>query len=205
MTGRRAAQKEHRRSAMLASAAALFDRQGYTRTTFDEIAAGAGLGVATVYKYFNSKQGLVAALLKPSLEAMFQNAQRVVERPHADPAEAMVALLSAYRNVGGPNWASRELLRLTVYPGIGNEGSLTELVREADFDTQAQIHELLKRLRRAGRLNAQLPLKDAAAIVFALLNQHFAMYLSASHPSFAEIFRRLTRRVRLLFEDWRAR
>ncbi len=152
MSGRRAAQKARRRGTMLAAAARLFEKQGYAATTFDEIAAAADVGVATVYKYFNSKQGIVIALLEPDLRHMLARAQRVVERPHADPAQSMVALLSAYRNLGGRNWASRELLRLTVYPGIGNDGRLTELVREAESKTQAQIRGLLKTQRAAGKL-----------------------------------------------------
>jgi AcrR family transcriptional regulator len=202
MTGRRASQKEKRRTGMLASAARLFDEQGYAGTTFDQIAADAGVGVATVYKYFNSKQGIVIALLEPDLTRMLAQAQQIVESPYADPAESMVALLSVYRNVGGRNWASRELLRLTIFPGIGNEGVLTELVREAESKTQAQIHALLKALRDAGRLRRTLPLADATAVIFALLNQHFAMFLSDSGMSFAQVFRRLARCVRLVFADW---
>jgi AcrR family transcriptional regulator len=188
---------------MLAGAARLFEKQGYAATTFDEIAAEAGVGVATVYKYFNSKQGIVIALLEPDLRSMLARAQRVVERPHADPAKSMLALLSAYRNLGGRNWASRELLRLTVYPGIDNDGQLTDLVREAESKTQAQIRELLQTQRAAGRLKARLPLTDATAVIFALLNQHFAMYLAEPRLHFAEIYRRLARCVRLVFVDWR--
>ena len=202
MIGRRALQKERRRTDMLSSAAYLFERQGYACTTFDEIAARAGVGVATVYKYFNSKQGIVIALLEPDLKNMLARARRIVERPHADPAKSMVALLSVYRNLGGRDWAARELLRLTVFPGIGNEGLLTELIREAESQTRAQIHELLKIHRDASRLKRGLPLADATAVVFALLNQHFAMYLFDSNVSFAQIFRRLARCVHLVFVDW---
>jgi AcrR family transcriptional regulator len=203
MNGRRALQKAARRGEMLAGAARLFERQGYSATTFEEIASEAGVGVATVYKYFNSKQGIVVAILEPDLRNMLARAQRVVERPSADPAQSMLALLSAYRNLGGRNWASRELLRLTVYPGIGNEGLLTALVREAESRTQAQIHQLLMTQRAAGRLKPRLPLADATAVIFALLNQHFAMYLADSSLSFTEMFRRLARCVRLVFIDWR--
>ncbi len=203
MSGRRASQKAKRRAEMLAGAARLFEKHGYAATTFDEIAAEAGVGVATIYKYFNSKQGIVIALLEPDLRNMLARAQRVLQRPHADPAKSMVALLSAYRNLGGRNWASRELLRLTVYPGIGNDGRLTELVREAEAKTQAQIHELLKTQRAAGRLKARLQLADATAVIFALLNQHFALYLSDPGVRFSEIYRRLSRCVRLVFDDWR--
>lgn len=203
MSGRRASQKAKRRLAMLAGAARLFEKQGYAATTIDEIASAAGVGVATVYKYFTSKQGIVIALLEPDLRSMLARAQRVVEHPHSDPATSMVALLSAYRNLGGRNWASRELLRLTVYPGIGNEGRLTELVREAESKTQAQIRTLLKAQCAAGRLRRRLPLADATAVIFALLNQHFALFLSDPRPRFSEIFRRLARCVRLVFVDWR--
>ncbi|MEP6548863.1 MAG: TetR/AcrR family transcriptional regulator [Gammaproteobacteria bacterium] len=203
MSGRRASQKAWRRGEMLAAAARLFEKQGYAATTFDEIAAEAGVGVATVYKYFNSKQGIVIALLEPDLRHMLARAQRLVERPHSDPAKSMMALLSAYRNLGGRNWASRELLRLTVYPGMGNDGLLTELVQEAESKTQAQIRELLKNQRAAGRLKPRLPLADATAVVFALLNQHFAMYLSDPGLHFTQISRRLARCVRLVFVDWR--
>lgn len=203
MSGRRASQTAKRRAEMLAGAARLFEKHGYAATTFDEIAAEAGVGVATIYKYFNSKQGIVIALLEPDLRNMLARAQRVLQRPHADPAKSMVALLSAYRNLGGRNWASRELLRLTVYPSIGNAGRLTELVREAEAKTQAQIHELLKTQRAAGRLKARLQLADATAVIFALLNQHFALYLSDPGVRFSEIYRRLARCVRLVFDDWR--
>jgi AcrR family transcriptional regulator len=203
MTGRRELQKERRRAAILEAAARLFERQGYTATTFDEIAAAAKVGVATVYKYFQCKQGIVVALLQPGVSQVLARAQRVVDRPPADPAVAMVALLAAYRDLGGRDWASREILRLTVYPGIGNEGLLTDLIRDSDSQTQAQIHALLKSLRGAGRLKRGLRLADATAVIFALLNQHFSMYLADARLSFAEIFRRLARRVRLVFDDWR--
>lgn len=202
VTGRRESQKQLRRGAMLKAAAHLFDAQGYARTTFEEIAAEAGVGVATVYKYFESKQGIVTALLAPDLKSMVASAQRIVDGPLASPAESMVALLSAYRNLGGRNWARRELLQLTVFPGIGNEGLLTELVREAEFKAQAQIAALLNRFRKAGQLKRNLPLSDATAVIFALLNQHFGMYLSDPGMSFEQMFRRLARRVRLVFTDW---
>jgi AcrR family transcriptional regulator len=187
---------------MLEAAGRLFEAQGYARTTFEEIAAAAGVGVATVYKYFQSKQGIVKALLDPDLKNMLARAQRIIDGPLGGPAESMVALLSAYRNLGGHNWASRELLQLTIFPGLVNQGPLTEFVHELDSKAQAQIGSLLRKLRDSGRLRRDLPLKDATAVIFALLNQHYGMYLSESGLSFEKMFRRLKRRVRLVFEDW---
>ena len=202
--GRRELQKRQRREAMLGAARRLFERQGYARTTFEEIAVAAGVGVATVYKYFQCKDGIVVALLEPDLERILSAARKVIERLPADPARSMVRLLGAYAALGGGNWASRELLRLTVFPGLDNEGPLTRFVRTADAATQAQIAELLRRQQAAGRLHPRLPIADATAVIFALLNQHFGMFLFQGKMTYRRMFAQLSRRVRLVFADWSA-
>lgn len=204
MTGRREHQKQKRRTAMLRAAGQLFEKQGYDRTTFEEIAAEAGVGVATVYKYFNSKQGLVVALLEPDLQRILSSAQKVIDRLPADPAKSMVSLLACYGDFGGDNWASRELLQLTVFPGLGNEGLLTAFVRKAESETMRQMSELLQRQKVAGRVRAKLPVADATAVIFALLNQHFGSYLFDPAMSYTRMFRQLSRRVQLVFTNWSA-
>ena len=199
----RSAQKSARRLRMLEGARRLFARQGYARTTFQELAAAADVSVATVFNYFPTKEHLVEALLRPDLERTLARGQHVIERPPSDPGRAMVRLLSAYRDLGGPNWENRELLRLAVLPGIGNTGRMKELVVEADRRTQDQIRALLKAQRDAGQLVKGLPLEDAAAVIFALLNQHYALFLTEEPTlSFQRMFRMLARRVRLVFADW---
>ena len=187
---------------MLGAASDLFAQKGYARTTFQEIAAAADVSVATVFNYFSSKDDLVAALLRPDLERILARGQRVIERPPADPGRAMVRLLSAYSDLGGPSWKRRELLKLAIFPGIDNTGKLTSLVIEADSRTRAQICELLVELRRAGRLRPRLPIEDAAAVIFALLNQHYAAFLTQPRLDFRTMFHRLGRQVRLVFADW---
>ena len=202
--GRRELQKQQRRLMMLQAAGRLFEKQGYERTTFEEIATAADVGVATVYKYFNSKQGLVVALLEPDLQRILSSAQKVIDRLPADPGRSMVALLSCYGDLGGDHWASRELLQLTVFPGLGNEGLLTEFVRKAESETMRQMAELLNRQKAAGRVRAQLPVADATAVIFALLNQHFGSYLFDPAMSYERMFRQLSRRVQLVFTNWSA-
>jgi AcrR family transcriptional regulator len=202
MIGVRADQKATRRAAMLAAASRLLDKQGYQRTTINEIAAASNCGVATVYKYFKSKEGIVAALLAPDLERILASGQQVIDTPPADPAQAMVALLSEYRDLGGHNWSNRELLTMTIFPGVGNEGVLTPLIIKADTCVQAQIRALLERFRESRRLSSKLNLEDAASLVFAVFNQHFGMFLTQKGLKFDAMFKMLSRRVRLLYDDW---
>lgn len=203
MSGAWAEQRAKRRAAMLAAAASLFERQGYARTTFEEIAAASRSGVATVYKYFGSKEGIVVALLLPSFERTLRKGEAVILDPPDDPADAAVRMLASYRDLGGTDWASREILRLTVFPGLGNENLLSDFVRSADARVQDQIRRLLTTLQRRKRLAARLPLNDATTVIFALLNQHFGEYLADGCIGFKPLFRRLERAVRLVFDDWR--
>lgn len=204
MTGRRETQKAERRQRMLAAALRLFDRRGFRDTTMEDIAAAADLGVATVYNYFGSKEGIVAELLRTDLAAVLAAGQRVVDAPPRDPAEAMVRLLAEYGNVGGREWSRRELLRMTIFPGLDNTGTLTAAVLECEAGTQRQIAALLQRCRAEGTLSSRLPVRDATALVFAVMNQHFGAFLTQPAATYRATFRRLARQVRLLFEDWRA-
>jgi AcrR family transcriptional regulator len=204
MSARDVDAREARRARMLAAAGRLFERQGYARTTFDEIAAAAECGVATVYKYFGSKDAIVAALLTPDLERILACGEGVIASPPEDPADAVVALLGCYGTLGRGGWAPREILRLTVFPGLGNEGPLTEFVRAADAATRDQIGRLFRTLVDRGRVPPALPAGTASDVVFALLNQHFGAFLTDPAMTHAEAFRRLEAAVRVLFEDWRA-
>jgi AcrR family transcriptional regulator len=162
VSGLRSRQKLARRETMLAAASRLFDRQGYSRTTFEQIAAASNMGVATVYKYFGSKEGVVKALLTPDLERILENGQRIIARPPLDPAAPSSCCsrntVSSRSSVGTPRSAQDGDL-----PGLGNEGVLASFVVDADTRVKTQIRELLAPLARVGRIARKLDCRTRAA------------------------------------------
>jgi AcrR family transcriptional regulator len=66
------------REALLAAAARLVERHGVDAVTMDSLAAEAGVGKGTVFRRFDSREGLMAALLNRS-ETEWQ--RRVIEGP----------------------------------------------------------------------------------------------------------------------------
>lgn len=60
---RRLLKAPERAASILAAAATVFGRQGYARTTLDQVAAEAGVSKLIVYRHFNSKQELYSAIL----------------------------------------------------------------------------------------------------------------------------------------------
>lgn len=64
--------KEESRKKILASAAALFRRQGYHATGVDSIMGKAGLTAGAFYAHFNSKSHLLEEVLRETLERNLQ-------------------------------------------------------------------------------------------------------------------------------------
>lgn len=80
--GRREANKRATRQAILDAARHLFDQQGYDHTTVRDIAATAGVTERTFFRYFESKEELIAdqaLALMPVIQAA------IVHRPAAEP------------------------------------------------------------------------------------------------------------------------
>jgi AcrR family transcriptional regulator len=100
---------------ILAAARQLLEQRGLEAMTMDEIAAAAGVAKGTLYLYFESKDGLLQALIAQVGENILQDVESVLRAPGtpADKLIRMVAVLLEYLNrerVLFPIYA-RDLLR----------------------------------------------------------------------------------------------
>jgi AcrR family transcriptional regulator len=66
-TGKREAQKEARRNAIIDAALVEFATQGFTATKLDDVAVRAGIGKGTIYLYFDSKERLFEEVVRRTL------------------------------------------------------------------------------------------------------------------------------------------
>ena len=64
--------KEEVRQRILTSALEVFATRGYADATMSDIAAQAGLGTASLYRYYASKEALFEAVVTPALAARFE-------------------------------------------------------------------------------------------------------------------------------------
>jgi len=72
------------REGILEAALTLFERQGFERTTMEQIAEAAEIGIATLYRYFPSKDLI---LLQPVIDAVGDLAAYFSARPEDEPLE----------------------------------------------------------------------------------------------------------------------
>jgi len=196
--------KQERRDAILKAAETIFGDVGFSGATMDEIAHRAGVGVATVYKYFGTKANILEGIIRPSLERAFAEAEKIIANPPADPGIAMAELVDKYRYLRN-DWSDRKMLRALSALGPHNEDVLKGTVRESDRRSQQQIRDLLLVLKGRGDIDPGLNLDDATIIIFCVFNQHYEIFITHEDLSADKFFNDMARRIGMLFADWKKR
>ena len=141
-------------SRILVAAAQAFEQQGRT-VSLDEIAARAGVGVATLYRRFRTREELIAAVAEHVFAADVATA--IVEGG-PDPWKDLVATLGATVDA----FAAHPVLI-----GLARESSVFDLSAKSEY--LASIERVLRRARDAGVIRPELKVDDLTAIVVMAL------------------------------------
>lgn len=88
------ARRERRREGILDAAARVFADRGYAETEVQQVADALGVGKATVYRHFPTKEALFLAALDARMAAL--DARMVEIREGSDPLDAIVRGIGAY-------------------------------------------------------------------------------------------------------------
>src|SRR3954471_23067719 len=172
MSGLRERQKETRRQAMLGAAARLFKEQGFAKTSMEEIAAAAGLSVATAYNYFKTKGEICIAIYKADRDLVQAATDRVIANPPKDPVAAICKLIETDFGTEVPfvdrgAWEALFLAALQSQPGVTEAWSGAALMRIDQFI------RLLKVLQQRGSVSTNADIESAAELLGALDFSYF--------------------------------
>ena len=142
-------------SRILDAAAQAFEQEGRT-VSLDEIAARAGVGVATLYRRFRTREELIAAVAE-----------------HVFAADVATAILE-----GGPDAWTDLVATLTatvdaftahpVLVGLARDSAVFDLSAKSEYF--AAIERVLTRARDAGVIRPELTVDDVTAIVVMALS-----------------------------------
>jgi Transcriptional regulator len=107
MANLRAAQKEMTRQRLLSTALGLFESNGYTTTTVDDIATAAGTTRVTFYAHFPSRRDLMRALID-DLNVLLGRGRSA---EHGSTARALVAVVNDGELAGITAWLREQARR----------------------------------------------------------------------------------------------
>jgi AcrR family transcriptional regulator len=200
----RARQRKLSQDTILNAALHLFRVRGYSKTTIQMIAEQAGVGVATIFRHFRSKPGLVAALMRREVEVIFDRGNELIDQPGADPVEAMMKYLMLMLTAWDvPITRIRGFSRLWLALPTGHPDA-DALVHWGDSTLLSMIRRLLEHFQSTGKLTTRLDVGAMSEVTFAVFNQVFIGLATGDERSMKQARTDLRRRVPLLFADWLA-
>jgi AcrR family transcriptional regulator len=158
-----------RREQIFAAAAACFAREGFHATTMQQICATAGLSPGAIYRYFRSKEEIIATLCERELERNAALIAEAVQRESFDEAVAAlldvaVAALEAETSAtcGGAS------LDLELWAEASRNALVRALWQRVLGGLRAPLAEAVRRAQARGEVDATLQPEAVAAMGLAL-------------------------------------
>jgi TetR/AcrR family transcriptional regulator, mexJK operon transcriptional repressor len=162
-----------KRAAIIDAARGLFLREGYERTSMDDIAAAAGVSKPTVYEHFGDKEGLFSVIVGASVEALVQTIDLAATEELTADRPLAPALLGFVRRVVGDAISSSDYTVIRVL--LGSEHPVAGLERQSEETAHAMFSHHFAALADAGRIVTRNPGRAAqhfVALTLSLATEH---------------------------------
>ena len=145
------------RERILAAAEAVFGANGATGST-EEVARRAGVGIATVFRHFPTKEELIEA-------ALLRHFDQLTERAHAlaagaDPAVAWHTLVRAMIQAGAT--------KLTLASMLADRKALPDSAAAASNRLKAAVSEVLRRAQDTGAVRPSVTVEEVYLLIRGL-------------------------------------
>lgn len=152
-----AAHRESVRDAVMDTAWRLVRERGLSGVTMSQIAEQAGIGRATLYKYFPDVEAIVIAWHERQIGAHLEQLAAIRDR-QTDPDERLRAVLTGYAHLSRHSHAHPGDLTSFLHRGAHTQGAQEQL--------RALVTDLIARAAASGSVRADAPPAELAS--FAL-------------------------------------
>ena len=142
------------RERILAAAEAVFGAAGELGST-EDVAGRAGVGIATVFRHFPTKDALIEATLVRQFDRLGERASRLAGQP--DPARAVRELIVTLIETSST--------KLTLISLVGESGQLPLAVQEATGRVQAAIGRVLAQAKNEGVVAGDVTVEEFFVLV----------------------------------------
>jgi AcrR family transcriptional regulator len=159
---------ERRRQQILDAAQLCFARKGFHETSMQDVFAESGMSAGAVYRYFKSKNDIVAALATSTTTALRAKMAETIHRdPLPTPAELVTVLAQEMVSHTGPTGPLR--LAPQAWALALTDPDAAVYVSESILGIRTHWYEYCERMRDAGWLAADADIHAVATAIMGLL------------------------------------
>ncbi len=168
--------KEERKAKIHEAAIQLFSKQGFTKTTMEQVAENAGFAVGTLYNYYPSKGDLLLNISKSMSSLLDEEISQVLYNQKETPQEWICDLLFLYmkNTMIFPKELWREFFGYTLL----HEISFLNFVRKMDTPFLNYISLLIAQLIHRKKLNPHINTETVVEVIYDLLQHSILRYIS---------------------------
>lgn len=178
---------ENTRQAIIAAALEVFYQKGYSRTTFDDIAARIGLTKGALYWHFKNKPDLLVELIK---EKFYQNRYRLIKMGEEvstlkEMRDALIYNAEIIKN--DPEY--RKFLFFVLFQmewSEGMVGMVGDAIKEIRDFPLVQLREALIRIKKNQEIPENVDVDEIATILLHLwkgaLGDEIGRFVQADFP-----------------------
>ena len=148
---------EANRERILLAAEAVFGEHGAAGST-EEVARRAGVGIATVFRHFPTKDALVEAALLRHFAALDEQAAALAAE--GDPADALRRLVASMIETGAT--------KITLASLVGERGDFPPSVKAAAEDLRETMAGILERAQSAGAVHEDVSVDELYMLIRGL-------------------------------------
>jgi AcrR family transcriptional regulator len=194
--GRRELQKQDRERRILIAARQLFDRNGYAKTSMEDVAARAGLAVGTLYNYFHSKDDLLLAIMRREADRLLRVGERILADTPSDPIVAIAAMADLF--VESISADERMLWRELFAAAISSPDDLGARLLELDMRLTVQLSALIEKLKARGVLAHDIDAMQAAMTMYGICLAWGLAFVTNEEITVEAMRRGITNAIRLI-------
>lgn len=191
LMGLRERQKANRRNRILDVAKMRFQTDGYAATTVEQIAKEADVSVVTVYNYYDSKAGLLLALVRESDQLLIRQLKTMIARKPVDLIDSVASFGQILRGhamsyLTKSTW--REVLSSSIHEGSGEFGRTYTALDDILVDL---MQSMVQKFQEHGIVPTAVDSRHLADCLFSLQNIRFFQFIADDDLGDEEINGRL--------------
>ncbi|MFB9235078.1 TetR/AcrR family transcriptional regulator [Plantactinospora siamensis] len=170
-----------RRQQILDAARTCFLRDGFHNTSMQDVIAEAGLSMGAVYRYFRSKNELIASIAEATIggaQVIFD--ELAAQRPTPTLIEALGRTLEYVDREASDDGVLR--IAIQVWAEAQRDPALAEFVADKYATFRRRYAELARRARDSGELPPDTDPEQVGAALFGLVPGYFTQRLLTGEP-----------------------
>jgi AcrR family transcriptional regulator len=199
MSSKRELNKKERRQRILEISDEMFSSKGYEKTSISSIAKKAGLGVGTVYNYFDSKDDIFTVVYGQKFGVDYEVDVESIVIDQLSPLKPIFDYIERTEKIlkKVPIWLFQELIRI----GTKNK-KLMKALMSFDFKMIEDLEKIIIKIRNQGYIKNQVKPSILAEMLYSVYMYELLLYFYSDDVEIQQAFQQGREKAQLLLESY---